>query len=98
MQRESQLQGKILRYLESLPHCYAFKVISANRKGVPDIICSYNGYFLAIEVKAPGRLAGVTPLQKLNGDKIMASNGFYLLTDDFETVEAFIEGIGDGRI
>ena len=49
--RESQLQKKILRYLSQLEGCECFKVISANKAGVADIVCCHKGKFVAIEVK-----------------------------------------------
>ncbi len=69
---EQQLQRKLLRYLESKGH-YNTKVISANKKGVPDIIACVKGRFYGIEVKLPN--GKVSELQEYNLEKIKASGG-----------------------
>lgn len=53
MERETErtLQNKVLRLLESLENCYVFKVVQANRAGVPDVIACLNGEFFAFELK-----------------------------------------------
>lgn len=51
-----------MRYLNSLPGCYAVKTRGDYRQGgQPDILGSYQGRVLALEVKRPGGRA--TPLQ-----------------------------------
>lgn len=69
---EQQLQRKLLRYLEFKGH-YTTKVISANKKGVPDIIACVMGRFYGIEVKLPN--GKVSELQEYNLEKIKASGG-----------------------
>jgi len=69
---ESDIQAKILRYLED-EGIYAIKVQSANRRGAPDIILCLNGNYIGVEVKQPGKSG--TPLQKYQHDKIRASGG-----------------------
>lgn len=53
MEREAErvLQNKVLRFLESLEDCYVFKVVQANRAGVPDVIACLKGQFFAFELK-----------------------------------------------
>lgn len=51
---EKDLQLKILKYINSINGCWGFKHYSGmgmGKAGIPDIICSINRYFLAIEVK-----------------------------------------------
>jgi Holliday junction resolvase len=43
------------------------------KKGVPDLLCCINGFFLAIEVKAENGVA--SELQKLNIEKIEQAGG-----------------------
>ena len=50
---EQAIQKKILKELKHL-EIYAYKNITTNKKGVPDIICCYLGRFIAFEVKRPG--------------------------------------------
>lgn len=89
---EKNLQAKILRDLES-KNIFNFKVITANKRGIPDIICCINGRFVAFEVK---RLTGlknspkykhsqVSSVQKLKGSEINSSGGLVIFIDSFES-------------
>jgi Holliday junction resolvase len=72
---EQALQKKIIKYLESLGY-YAIKVVVSSKRGTPDIIaCSPTGGFVAIEVKAPGKLRTVSVLQQYNLDLILSKGG-----------------------
>ena len=49
---ETPLSRKIVRYIKSIPNCWAYKRHAGpNRKGSPDISGSVNGIRLEIEVK-----------------------------------------------
>ena len=54
--KESEIQTKILRWAEKLPEVWIVKYPGGTygRKGVPDLLLSVKGKFLAIEVKKPG--------------------------------------------
>lgn len=52
------------------------------RHGIPDLICCYQGRFLGIECKAPGKRHTVTPLQQRELRKIDAAGGIALVVDD----------------
>ena len=56
--------------------------------GVPDFICCWQGKFLAIEAKAPGRKT--TPLQDGQIASIRGADGFALVVDDVSTLERFL--------
>ena len=69
---ESKIQSKILKTLKELG-IYAYKNITTNRKGIPDIICCIDGKFVALEVKqAKGK---TTDLQDYNIKMIRESGG-----------------------
>ena len=60
---EKSITKGILKYLNSIPGCYAKKRLAGpTRKGEPDITGCYRGKRLEIEVKALGNTC--TPLQK----------------------------------
>jgi Holliday junction resolvase len=90
---EQKLQNKIINYLKS-ENIYHFKVISANKAGIPDIIACVDGKFFAIEVKT--EVGVVSKLQHYNIKLILRSNGYAViarsLEDVIERVE-FIRGI-----
>lgn len=90
MATEQDIQRKILKYLES-KHIYAVKVISASKAGVPDILCCYNGQFLAIEVKTPNTKHNTSELQKHNISKIIGCGGKALVAWDVKQVQEFID-------
>jgi hypothetical protein len=57
---------------------------------VPDILCCWGGRFLALEVKAPGRIGSVTELQKYQISGIIASGGIAAVVDSVESVEELL--------
>lgn len=50
--------------------------------GIPDFICCWNGQFLAIETKAPGKRANVSANQQLRIAEIRKANGWACVIDD----------------
>lgn len=81
MGEEAVLQSKILKDLKK-EGIWHFKVISANRKGVPDIVGFTKTKFFAIEVKA--RNGRLSPLQKIELDLIAANGGFVCVAYNFQ--------------
>ena len=61
--------------------------------GIPDIICCYQGKFLAIETKAPGKRNNTTPNQDARINEIRAARGWALVVDDVEQVKEFLEDV-----
>ena len=56
---ESKIQFKILREIASRGG-FAFKVIKANRNGIPDVVAIYKGMAILVEVKdKDGRVSEV---------------------------------------
>ena len=68
---EKKIQSKILNYLKN--HCWAVKVVQANMRGCPDILCCYQGEFFAFEVKRAGSKA--SPIQREQINSIMNNGG-----------------------
>lgn len=72
---EREIVAAIMRYLESLPGCFAWKTHGGmyGTAGIPDIIACVGGRFCAFEVKQPsGKL---TRLQENTLGKIRAAGG-----------------------
>ena len=95
---EQQIQKQILDYLESIG-AYTIKVVTANKSGVPDIQACYQGRWISIEVKQPGFLNTLSPLQKFNLDAVVKAGGFSLVATSVEEVSIFLEhnGLIDSR-
>jgi len=89
---EKTIQTAILKYLNSLPNCMAFKVSGGLYQvpGISDIIGTRSGKFFAIEVKDTGKIKNETELQKAFGAKVKKAGGFYICTDSLETVKGAI--------
>lgn len=58
--------------------------------GIPDFICCYHGFFLAIETKAPGKLKSTTPNQKMQLYLITEAGGDAIVVDDVSQLEEFL--------
>ncbi|NCB01182.1 MAG: VRR-NUC domain-containing protein [Spirochaetia bacterium] len=84
--KESTLQSKVIKYLEE-KGAYVVKVIAASKSGVPDLLVCYQGKFLALELKAPGRLSETKPLQIYNRNRVVKSGGTAIIVDSLETVK-----------
>lgn len=61
--------------------------------GIPDIICCYQGKFLAIETKAPGKRNNTTPNQDARINEIRAAKGWALVVDDVQQVKEFLDDV-----
>ena len=87
---ESDIVKSILKYLKSVPRCFAWKEHGGmyGTAGVPDIIACICGAFFAFEVKtAEGR---TTKLQDATIRKINACGGRAVVVRSVEEVKAAI--------
>lgn len=93
---EGRVKDEIKKVLNALANCWWF-LPGANgygQHGIPDFIVCYRGVFIAIEVKAPGKLAtGVTPLQQMQIRSINQAMGYAIAVDDAAPVRALIHDI-----
>jgi len=58
--------------------------------GIPDFICCWNGHFLAVETKAPGKRVQTTENQKRRIEEIQGHGGFTIVVDDAKQLEDYI--------
>lgn len=61
--------------------------------GIPDIIICYKGVFVAIETKAPDKVANLTPNQKRVLDEIRQHNGFAFVVDSTDDLKLLFDSI-----
>lgn len=89
---ESNLKKGILKYLNSLPGCFAWKAHGDEygRAGIPDIIACYHGRFFAFEVKRPGNEP--TRLQQATMGKIREAGGRVFVVNGVRDVRGIMEG------
>lgn len=89
--KESELQKKILDYIKSKGH-YCFKVIQANKSGVPDVIvCRQpDGKFIALEIKRPSVKAEGSALQEYNVKCILEAGGSATVVNSLDDVKKLL--------
>jgi len=91
--KEKDITAAIMRYLKTVPGCFAFKTHGGlyGTAGLPDIICCIGGRFVGLEVKTPtGRL---TKLQSVTLQRINAAKGNAFKVQCVEDVRKFIESL-----
>jgi Holliday junction resolvase-like predicted endonuclease len=91
MGEEQKLQKKMIAVLKEEGYS-VFKTIQCNRRGISDIIaCSPTGRFTAIEVKAPGKLRTLSPLQKIYIDEVNSRGGLAFVCDDLDDLKRYLD-------
>jgi Holliday junction resolvase len=90
--KEQTYQKKLIEYLEKRG-AYVVKVISASKKGVPDIIACYKGKFIGVEVKTPQKIKNTTELQEYNLKMIQQAGGYAIVACYEKDLEDIIEEI-----
>lgn len=95
--KESDIQTKILRWAEKLEKVWIVKYPGGTygRKGVPDLILSVKGRFLAIEVKKPG--GKPTELQIREQTKIRMTGSRSEIVETFEEAKKIILEVLNGE-
>ncbi|MCK5639789.1 MAG: hypothetical protein KAJ19_03290, partial [Gammaproteobacteria bacterium] len=91
----NNLQTKILKYIKQHDKAVAYKIETANERGVPDILCCLNGVFVAIEVKE-GKDT-VKPIQEAQVDRILEAGGHAWFIRDFKIFKTLFEGVYHGN-
>jgi predicted RecB family endonuclease len=89
---EKEIAAKILRYLKTVPRCFAWKEHGGmyGTAGIPDIVACIDGRFYAFEVKTP--VGKTTKLQEAAIRKILACGGTAVVVRSVDEVRAVING------
>lgn len=87
---ESNITKSILKYLRGLDGCFAWKEHGGmyGTAGIPDVICCYQGRFLAFEVKRPGNKP--TAIQQVTIDKMRQAGGKVYIVNSVKDVRGII--------
>lgn len=93
--KESAIVKAILRYLKTLPECFAWKEHGGmyGTAGIPDVIACIGGKFYGFEVKT--ERGKPTTLQEATMRKIQAAGGIAVVVRSVEDVRAVLEGRND---
>lgn len=92
-EKEKTITNQILKYLKSLPECFAFKEHGGlyGTSGIPDIIVCYKGKFVAFEVKTEkGKLS---KLQEITIEKIRNAKGMAFKVTSLEEVKEILKEV-----
>lgn len=78
---ETSFKVRVLRDLKALKATYVLKTQERGRRGVPDVLMCYRGFFVAIELKREGKTPD--PLQTVKIQEIREAGGlaFYTTPD-----------------
>ena len=60
--------------------------------GIPDFICCWDGKFLAVETKAPGKRANTSANQDARINEIRLAKGLAIVVDDVRQLEELLNG------
>jgi len=85
---EGRVKDKVKAYLKSLgpDRCFFYMPVQNGMGvvGIPDFVCCIDGRFVAIETKAPGKLANVTANQQQKIDAINRAGGCAVAVDGID--------------
>ena len=92
MTPEGKVKDQVRKYLKNKGVWYYQPVQNGmGVVGIPDFICCWNGRFLAIETKAPGKRSQTTA----NQDRVLAEindhGGFQIVVDDIAQLIDYLE-------
>jgi hypothetical protein len=92
MTPEGRVKAAVKKYL-SAKGVWHFSPVSNGMgvHGIPDVICCWNGQFLGVECKAPGKRGNVSELQKMQIEAIRAANGIVLIVDSVEPLKELLD-------
>jgi len=93
VKKETLIVRKIREHMNKKDKSYFFKIHGGPMQmvGISDLIGVYNGRFVAIEVKVPGKEKNVTKLQQYFLDKVNDCGGLGLVATSIENVEFELE-------
>jgi hypothetical protein len=88
---EKDIVNTILRYLKSVPGCFAWKEHGGiyGTAGLPDVIACFRGIFIAFEVKTP--IGKLTKLQEITLVRIREAKGYAFKVTSVGEVREILE-------
>lgn len=85
---EGRVKAAVRKWLDARGVWYYMPVQNGMGKtGIPDFVCCWDGRFLAIETKAPGKRANVSANQERQIQEIHKAGGAAVVIDDVSQLE-----------
>lgn len=93
---ESKIQADIIKYLKGIPDLVVVKKDAGaySKAGVSDLLISFRGHFIAMEVKRPGEKP--TKLQEKFLRDVAGSGGLSTVVYSLDDAKEFIDRLRDG--
>lgn len=92
MTPEGKVKRKIKEWFKARGISYAMPMGTGyGTSGVSDFLACWNGRFLAVEAKAPGKRSNTTPLQKNYLHEVEDAGGIAIVVDDVSQLDALEE-------
>jgi hypothetical protein len=90
MTPEGKVKADVKKFLKAVG-CWYFLPVSngMGQVGIPDFICCFQGRFVAIETKAPGKISNTTANQDRVIYEIKLAGGSAIVVDNVEQVKAY---------
>ena len=86
---EGKVKNAVKAYLKEIGAWHFLPVSNGmGRHGIPDIIVCWQGRFIAVECKAPGKRSNTSALQDRELAGIAAAGGVAVVVDDVEQLKA----------
>lgn len=94
MALEKIFENKIKRYIKSVGgYCVKYFGCSYSESGTPDILACINGYFLAIEVKAPDGKPSELQMVKINDIRKAGGFAYVAYPSGWKRLKDIIDGL-----
>jgi hypothetical protein len=91
MTPEGRVKAAVKKYLTEVGAYYYMPVSNGmGRVGAPDFLVCWNGQFVGIETKAPGKRGNTSPNQDREIAAIRAANGLAVVIDDVEQLKELL--------
>jgi hypothetical protein len=94
MTPEGKVKEKVKAFLKGRGVWYCSPVTGGfGGQGLPDILCCWHGFFVAIETKAKGKRSNTTPLQESQLRQISEAGGIATVISDVDQMKELEERV-----
>jgi Holliday junction resolvase len=90
---EKIFENKIKRYIKERGYCVKYHGNRFSTSGTPDILACINGYFIAIEVKAPEGKPSELQLAKIADIRKAGGFAYVVYPSGWERLKDIIDGL-----
>lgn len=96
MTPEGKVKAQMLKLLKQRNAWVLPTLAGTAKKGVPDVLICYGGYFIGLEIKRP-KGGKITRIQKLNLDHITQQGGLGVCASSVEFLQRVLDQIDQNK-